>query len=85
MATADLGEQRSDLQFGAPVTWFERMEDWAAVRAISEWAAETAPERETGTDDGPVRALYARLASNYEAERTVPDLGGGVPEDRYSL
>jgi len=36
-------------------------------------------------EEGGVRALYARLAKEYEAEPIVPDRGGGLPEDRYSL
>ena len=36
-------------------------------------------------EDAGVRAMYARLARDYEAEPTVPDLGGGVPGDLYQL
>ena len=31
----------------------------------------------------PVRAMYARLAKQYDARPTVPDCGGGVKGDRY--
>jgi len=36
----------------------------------------------TPEPDGPVRAMYTRLAADHEAEPTVPDHGGGVPGDR---
>jgi hypothetical protein len=62
-------EQRSDLQFGPDVKW-------------SEWVVPPSPI--TVEEDG-VRAMYARLASEHRAEPTVPDLGGGVPGDRYPL
>jgi hypothetical protein len=41
---------------------------------------------ETGSDEDEesgVRALYKRLAREYEKHPIVPDHGGGVPGDRY--
>lgn len=38
-----------------------------------------------GWPEEPVRAMYSRLAREYEAEPTVPDRGGGVVGDRYPL
>jgi hypothetical protein len=35
--------------------------------------------------ESPVRAMYARLAGEYENEPTVPDRRGGVVGDRYPL
>ena len=51
-------------------------------------ADEVTPEPAAPDDTAegsPVRALYARLAREYEAEPTVPDHGGGLPGDRFPL
>lgn len=77
MATADLGQQRSDLQFGPYVEWSE------SIVILS--MPPVGEARRSKVVEVGVRAMYARLASDYEAEPTVPDHGGGVPGDRYPL
>lgn len=49
----------------------------ADVNPVSQTAAADAGE------EGGVRAMYKRLAAEYDARPTVPDHGGGVPGDRY--
>ena len=61
----------------------------AASGATSEAGGPSAPELVTPAAAvpavSPVRDLYAKLAREYEARPTVPDLGGGVPGDRFPL
>lgn len=75
MATAEL-EQQHIVQFGPDVKWFE---------SIIESIAPVLPEARRSKEFVGVRAMYARLAREYEAEPTVPDHGGGVPGDRFPL
>lgn len=61
-----------------------------AIEHVRPDPAAPAPGAETlGTETaegarGGVRAMYARLAHEYQAEPTVPDCGGGVIDDRTS-
>lgn len=74
IATAEL-EQQYIVQFGPDVEWSE---------SIIESIAPVPPEVRRKEVVG-VRAMYARLAREYEAEPTVSDHGGGVPGDRFPL
>jgi hypothetical protein len=56
------------------------------IVAESTGAPSGADEAEAGADDAelsPLRAMYRRLAREYEKWPTVPDCRGGVKGDRY--
>ena len=74
MATS-AAEPKPSIQFGPSSV------QWSFVPLWIEPVA--APEN--GSNRDPVRAMYARLASAHLARPTVPDYGGGLPEDRYAL
>ena len=78
LATADLDQQRTDLQFSPNVTWVEFS---SAVWAVGE---EIEPAQNLPAETG-VRALYARLAGAYESEPVVADRRGGVLGDPFPL
>ena len=87
MATADTEQQRSDLQFGPSVTWYDLSAPaWAVpdIEALGSKAAVPRAQDQVGPEEG-LRAMYARLAREYLTEPAVPDAGGGVPGDRYEL
>ena len=79
-ATAVLEVPRAKIQVsgGANLTWwFESLK--GTLRAPGAAAARYVNER-----DG-VRAMYARLAREYDAELPVRDRRGGAPGDRFPL
>ncbi|MGH2406454.1 MAG: hypothetical protein ACRDF7_00055 [Candidatus Limnocylindrales bacterium] len=77
--TAELAQQRSDIQVGTGVRWSTSFD------LENTFVARVFEHRPEPTDDSGLRALYARLAAEYEAEPTVPDHGGGLAEDRYQF
>lgn len=77
MTTAVVSEPGTWIQFGPRLEWSE---SFVTVSMTS--ASEARSSSDTGSG---VRAMYARLASAYRAEPTVPDHGGGVSGDKYPL
>lgn len=64
---------------------FEWSESIVSVRVTPGSEMTLVSEAERPSDTEPVRAMYARLARAHAAEPTVPDRGGGVSGDKYSL
>ena len=79
LSFADLRYSDSVLRRQAPGEYGDENDPWPddtaqRVAALAELAA---------PDESPLRAMYQRLAAEYELEPTVPDHGGGVKGDRY--
>lgn len=77
--TAELEQQHVNLQFGPNVMWFDLgMTDPRSAQWVVPDQVLVPRNRPTG-----VRAMYARLAREYEMEPTVPDRRGGVAGDLF--
>jgi hypothetical protein len=84
MSAATVEQQHVDLQFGPNVLWMDVGEISTSARQLGLWRVPPgAIEAPTDSPLRGVRAMYARLAQEYERELPVSDHRGGVEGDLF--